>query len=216
MAVQDPPEPLFNVTSFALEGVRLTIQTTDGNAGATPPDIRVERENGIRITLVKQNLDSPTSKYWREHIANELVHKFLLMDRQHRHRYVLTDFPAGYFLYRHTKAKTEYEDPRKDSYLYGGGYKFRSTFEVLCHFAWLIRGMPYNRCLCIYDNRKQFGRSQGKLNKYMDAKWVEYLTNEERRKLEDFRQRRQEGRAYVVPRPPVNVFNDAVFLRPET
>lgn len=76
--------------------------------------------------------------------------------------------------------------------------------------------MPYNRCLCIYDNRKQFGRSQGKLNKYMDAKWVEYLTNEERRKLEDFRQRRQEGRAYVVPRPPVNVFNDAVFLRPET
>lgn len=134
MAVQDPPEPLFNVTSFALEGVRLTIQTTDGNAGATPPDIRVERENGIRITLEKQNLDSPTSKYWREHIANELVHKFLLMDRQRksrsdtcgkstnvlidRHRYVLTDFPAGYFLYRHTKAKTEYEDPRKDSYLY--------------------------------------------------------------------------------------------------
>jgi hypothetical protein len=79
MALQDP-EPIFTVRDFNLDGPWLTIRTTDTEVAVRPREEIEENEIGKRRWYKMEPLASDASKYWREQIANELVHKFLFMD----------------------------------------------------------------------------------------------------------------------------------------
>jgi hypothetical protein len=81
MALQGDVDPTFTVTDFTLDGVALTIHSTDTDIPIKPLDQIQENERGQRRWYQRQPLASHASNYWREQIADELVHKFLFMDK---------------------------------------------------------------------------------------------------------------------------------------
>ena len=81
MALQPDVDPIFTVPDFTVDNKSLTIHVTDTDNPIRPPDRIEENERGQRRWYQMEPLTSSASKNWREHIANELVHKFLFMDR---------------------------------------------------------------------------------------------------------------------------------------
>jgi Transcription-silencing protein, cryptic loci regulator Clr2 len=212
--------------AFTVDGTRLTIHATDSTESALPAErVQAKHKGEVRWYTLEEKT-SKTSKHWRDALANELCRKFLLLGKSTRmlryHPYsnmisraetqnvdfVLTNFPDGYHLYtHHVGTGRTYDDIRTDAYLYGGGYKFRSPKEALCHFAWLMSGKPLNRCRCKYDDTT-WKRKQGPLNKAMEAEWKALLDA----RLKERFDTQQRGEIY---HPPVPVgFNEASFLRP--
>lgn len=148
-------------------------------------------------------------------IAKELVNKFLLINSERD--YILTDFPLGYRLYCHKKGtRVGHDDVRHDFYIYGAGYKFRSANEALFHFAWLMRGMPKRRCICVYDTPiTAHKRRQGALNRQYKRAWDAVLQDRHKQHVAAY-QASVKDKAPREPSPPtLNVFNDACFLLPE-
>ena len=85
------------------------------------------------------------------------------------------------------------------------------------HLAWLMSGQQPNRCRCVYDNPdKSVRRRQGNLNKAMQRDWAQVCNARAKERYDLFELRRRSGQAYQAPPPPVNVFNEAMFLRPVT
>ena len=97
----------------------------------------------------------------------------------------------------------------------GAGYKFRSVQEALFHFAWLMRGMPEDRCMCVYDTPiTAHKRKQGPLNRWFEREWKEVLRERGERRIAANRATLKDK----IPRNPfstLNVFNDACFLLSE-
>jgi len=195
---------------FTVDGARLTINVTDHDSAEEfiPPEkIADKSESKVRWYKLEERT-SKTSKHWRDLLAKELCHQFLLLESggPQRVKYTLTDFPHGYHLYTsHVGTGAVHDDVRKDAYLCGGGYKFRSPQEALCHFAWLMSGKPLNRCRCIYDD-KTWKRKQGPLNKVLAEEWNALRDYRVKEKFDTL----QRGEVYE---PPVG-FNEASFLRP--
>jgi len=218
MPLQDDVEPIFTLEGFTVKDQWLTIHETDTTTPIVPPERIEENERGQRRWYQMQSLKSLASRYWREEIANELVHKFLLMDKGNRTQYILSDFPPGYYLYTHVQATgRRYDDPRKDHYLFGGGHKFRSPHEAMYHLAWLMSGRQANRCRCVYDNPdKSVRRRQGNLNRALEKEWSQFCDARLKERYNLFHLRHQSGQSYQEPPTPVNVFNEAMFLRPVT
>lgn len=209
---------------FTVDGANLTIHVTDIAGNPLPLEKIQDTYKGMVCWYTLEDRMSSISKHWRKTLGNELCQKFLFLSktthisRYHPYsntisraesgdvRFTLTDFPAGYNLYtHHVGSGAIHDDIRTDTYLCGGGHKFRSPKEALCHLAWLMSGKPLNRCRCIYDD-KSWGRKQGSLNKAMKAEW-EALTNDRRKR--EFRAF-QRNEKYI---PPVGV-NKGSFLRP--
>jgi hypothetical protein len=75
-------------------------------------------------------------------------------------------------------------------------------------------GRQPGRCRCVYDNpSKSVRRKQGNLNKTVEQEWQQINNARAKKSYELYRQR-QSGQPYQAPPPPVNVFNEAMFLRP--
>ncbi|KAG8755980.1 hypothetical protein FRC14_003489 [Serendipita sp. 396] len=210
------PEPIFSVRYFTLdyEHSRITIHATDTHNPTRPSEDIRETEKGFIKWYRQEPLESPTSRFWRRHIGNELAHKFLLLDPSDRREFTLTDFPPGYYLYtHHVGSGGTHDDIRHDGYIFGGGHKFRSTKEALYHFAWLMIGMPQGRCKCVYDTPSSDNhRHQGRLNKELKKKWSEFLNNRARRRFLDFQKREGHQLPYEPPLATINVFNEDCFL----
>ena len=212
---------------FTISGTMLIISATDSTDTVSPLEELEENTRGETRWYRLEERGSKTSKHWRAVLGDTLCHRFLRLkgkvihaSRFHpyahstscsgSHRFTLRDFPPGYYLYtHHVGTGSVYDDVRKDTYLVGGGYKFRSPEEALCHFAWLMRNKPAGRCRCIYDD-KTWKRKQGPLNKAMNAEWAALL-NKERRERFDAIQKT----GYYEPRAVAGYdFNDESFLRP--
>lgn len=80
MALQANAGPIFTVPYFSLDGASLTIHATDTEFDTRPFDQMEGKERGQTRWYQMQPLDSRISVYWREQLANQLVHKFLFMD----------------------------------------------------------------------------------------------------------------------------------------
>jgi hypothetical protein len=105
---------------------------------------------------------------------------------------------------------------RHDFYIYGAGYKFRSSNEALFHFAWLMRGMPERRCMCVYDTPiTAHKRKQGALNRQFKQAWEAVLQDRHQRHVAAYQAGVKDKRRREPSPPTVNVFNDACFLLPE-
>jgi len=191
--------------AFTLQGTSLTIHVTD-STGSDPAleEEKDEYKGKVRWCILEERT-SKTSKHWRDTLAKELCCKFLFLKTRNVD-FTLTGFPVGYHLYTyHVGTGATYDDIRTDAYLCGGGHKFRSPQEALCHFAWLMSGKPVNRCRCIYDD-KTWKRKQGPLNKALNAEWKAVCDHRSKERFKA-RQRREEYE------DPVG-FNEACFLRP--
>jgi len=197
---------------FTVDGAKLTIHVTDSSESLLPQQ-KVEDKSKGRVRWYNlEERTSRTSKHWRDTIADKLCHEFLLLDYggPHKVQFTLTDFPTGYHLYtHHVGTGAVFDDVRRDAYLCGEGYKFRSPQEAFCHFAWLMCGKPRNRCRCIYDD-KTWKRKQGALNKVMKDEWHAFQDDRLKKRF-DAQQRREEYEP--VPLPGTG-FNEASFLRP--
>jgi hypothetical protein len=73
-----------------------------------------------------------------------------------------------------------------------------------------MSGRQPNRCRCVYDNPDKFiRRRQGNLNKDLEQQWRQ-VSNA---RVREAYLRLQSGQPSQAP-PPVDVFNEAMFLRP--
>jgi len=209
---------------FTVEGASLTINVTDTPGSLLPLEKVQDEYKGRVCWYTLEDRASKISKHWRDILGAELCRKFLLLGRSiHILRYhpysntisraefsgvqfTLKDFPVGYNLYtHHVGSGAIHDDIRTDTYLCGGGHKFRSPKEALCHLAWLMSGKPADRCRCIYDDRS-WKRKQGPLNKALNAEWKALCNTRARQRFETL----QRGEVYE---PPVGS-NEASFLRP--
>lgn len=198
---------------FTVDGARLTIHVTDSTESLVPEQ-KVEMEDKTKGTVRWYNLEERTSrisKHWRDTLANELCHKFLLLDYGgfHNVQFTLTDFPTGYHLYTdNVGTGAAFDDVRRDAYLCTERLKFRSPQEALCHFAWLMCGKPPNRCRCIYDDGT-WKRKQGALNRAMEAEWHTLRDDRAKKRFGAL----QRGEQYEPAPLPGTGFNEASFLR---
>lgn len=215
-----PDGPRFTGRNFTVDGAHLTIYVTDVTETTYPPDEMEDTEKGVRWYR-KEAKTSPTSLHWRHLIANELCIKYLGYPPDLD--YILTGFPDGYHLYTCNEGtsattKASQNDIRTDAYLYGaeGGPRFRSPQEFLYHCAWILRGMPPNRCRCVYHTRnKKFKRRQGPLNKAVDKDYHEYVSLRVKRVFDEKMACFRSGKEYYPSPQPVDPFLDEIFLEPE-
>ncbi|KIM32809.1 hypothetical protein M408DRAFT_326542 [Serendipita vermifera MAFF 305830] len=211
-------EPRFTGNNFIFEGALLTINVTDSEETRLPPESIKVTDKGTVQRYHKEGITSPTSKHWRSLIAQELCIKYL--GYPHGRDYILTAFPSGYHLYTcregsNATSKASRDDIRRDAYLHGGGHKFRSPAEAFCHFAWLMRGKPPNRCKCVYDTSlKRFRRSQGALNADLKKRYTDYMDQKRKQIYRDKMECIRNGKEYITPPPPVDSFNDDTYLLP--
>lgn len=211
-------EPRFTGNNFIVNGALLTINVSDSNDTWLPPETMKTTEKGTVQWYHQETITSATSKHWRAMIAQELCVNFL--GYHSNRKYVLTAFPTGYYLYTcregtNVRSRASRDNIRRDAYLYGGDHKFRSPAETFCHFAWLMRDKPPNRCRCIYDtSQARFKRKQGPLNTDLRirnaARKNRKLKEEHEEKMACFRKKKP----YYPPPPPVDSFNDETYLEP--
>ncbi|KAF9032819.1 hypothetical protein BDZ89DRAFT_1131171 [Hymenopellis radicata] len=122
--------------------VGISLRRTDGN-------------NSRRPTLPTYEcvpLEHVTSLKWRRAIATALVKQTA---GQSNGNYILSEWPEGYSLYYHTRAKQpEGADKplRRDTYLIGGPRTFRTPAEFIPHAIYLNSDSPLGKehCQCRY------------------------------------------------------------------
>jgi hypothetical protein len=79
-----------------------------------------------------------------------------------------------------------------------------------------MRGMPYERCKCVYDNPdRTLKRKQGILNSRLDIAWRKFRDDRLKRRFDEERAAKKEGRVRSPTPPSVDVFNDELFLLPK-
>ncbi|KAG8835594.1 hypothetical protein FRC17_002186 [Serendipita sp. 399] len=215
----EDPEPQFSVPHFSVdyEHSLITIYATDTdtNTQKVPHESVKETQKGTVKWYRREPPTSASSIYWRGQIGDALAHKFLLLDKYQRRKFVLDDFPPGYYFYTHHVGSGggTHDDIRQDGYIFGGGHKFRSTREALYHFAWLMIGKPAGRCKCVYDNpSKPVHRKQGSLNRELEKNWLAFVDARRRKQYEESQYRSANGIAYEPPSPTLDVFNEKCFL----
>ncbi|KAF8900986.1 hypothetical protein CPB85DRAFT_1439294 [Mucidula mucida] len=126
--------------------VGISLRRTDGNDSRHP----------TLPTYERVPLEHVTSLKWRRAIATALIkHTAGQSDRN----YILSEWPEGYSLYYHTRAKQpEGVDKalRRDTYLIGGPRTFRTPAEFIPHAIYLNSDSPIGKeyCQCCYCSGK--------------------------------------------------------------
>nr|CAG8492178.1 7516_t:CDS:2 [Entrophospora candida] len=144
----------YDISKIEVSPQGLKLLASDGPSNHNINTTPITDEHGTQCYYRPVSPNESKEKLWLEKIGKGLE-AWLKDFNEFKNKIIgskLLEFPAGYSFFEHIKTYIDKSD-RRDNYLFGGKYRFRSSNEFIPHAIYLAsdRSVP---CSCIYCFKK--------------------------------------------------------------